>query len=79
MLIKPNKICLKKPNKMKTVVTPYSGQTLLINIWDVIWAVLAAVMELLILATPMMFGIFTVLLMKHKIMWQKMKHNVKKP
>jgi hypothetical protein len=60
---------------MKTVVTPYSGQTLLINIW----AVLAAVMELLILATPMMFGIFTVLLMKHQIMWQKMKQKVKKP
>ena len=62
-------------NKMKTVVTPYSGQNLLINIW----AVLAVVMELLILATSKMFGIFTVLLMKQQIMWQKMTQKVKKP
>ena len=63
-----------KLNKMKPVVTLYSGQILLINIL----AALAVVMELLIQAMLMMFGIFIVLLMKQKTIRQKMKQKLKK-
>ena len=63
-----------KLNKMKPVVTLYSGQILLINIL----AALAVVMELLIQAMLMMFGIFIVLLMKQKTICQKMKQKLKK-
>ena len=63
-----------KLNKMKPVATLYSGQILLINIL----AALAVVMELLIQAMLMMFGIFIVLLMKQKTICQKMKQKLKK-